>query len=137
MKELTIEQKKSIEEVTKLILNYATVAGYEIKSISTCPYFEIKETKEHYIRVESLNNRSFVLKIHEAIFEENIISQELLSHAFIDDFIQSLMLMQFMNEICDVLSDGFFGYVSINEDVEIMELSELIKLRKAFKFKNI
>lgn len=107
------------------------IEWFTVKEIEVAPFFEIKYIHESYVTVKFHTHESgyqeFVLKLHDEVCKEKIITEEINSYFFAKEFEVSSFVMQCLNEMYKIKEGGIYGHLSINDDG-----SPLANFKKSF-----
>lgn len=142
MIELNEEQKAAYKKLLNTLnekgKQYVYTQGqniewFTIEEIEQKPYYEIKYKKEFYITVKlhTYENgyQEFVLKLHNELCKEGLISEETNNYFFKKEFEVSSFVMECLNEMYHIKDGGRLGYLSIEDDG-----TPLSEFRKNFMF---
>ncbi len=138
MEKLTEQQQAAYKKLLSILQEkgkqYVYTQGkdiewFQIKEIEQAPYYEINYLHDTYVKVQfqTFENgyKEFVLKLHDDICKEKIITQETNSYFFAKEFETSTFVMKCLNEMFKIKDGSIFGYLYIEDDGS--PLSEFIK----------
>jgi hypothetical protein len=107
------------------------IEWFTVKEIEEAPFFEIKYIHESYVTVKFHTHENgyqqFVLKLHDEVCKEQIITEETNSYFFAKEFEVSTFVMECLNEMYKIKEGGILGHLSINDDG-----SPLANFKKSF-----
>jgi hypothetical protein len=139
---LTDKQKKAfsvlLEAVREKGKQYVYTQGkhiewFTIEEIEYEPYYEIKYKSDTYLKValHTYENgcKQFVLKLHDELCKNKIISQETNDYFFSKELEVSTFVMNSLNEMLSIKNKDIDGYISIKDDG-----SELQNFKKHFVY---
>lgn len=140
MKELNEQQQQAYKTLLNVLQEkgkkYVYTQGqniewFTIKEIEQAPFFEIKYIHESYVTVKFHTHENgyqqFVLKLHDEVCKEQIVTEETNSYFFAKEFEVSTFVMECLNEMYKIKKGGIFGHLSINDDG-----SPLANFKKSF-----
>lgn len=128
-----MELNKKQKEAYKILLNVLQELGTEyvytqgqniewftVKEIEEAPFYEIKYIYESYITVKFHTHENgyqqFVLKLHDEVCKEKIITEETNSYFFEKEYALSTFIMKCLNEMYGIKNGDIFGHLSVNDD---------------------
>ncbi len=93
---------------------------FKINEIDAIPFYEVKYFFESYVTVKFHTHENgyqqFVLKLHDEICKEQIITQETNSIFFAKELEISTLLMECLNQMYKIRVGNILGHLSINDD---------------------